>query len=287
MVDITTGSLCISNRFTVGLVQMTSTRNPTQNIEPLVELVHDVADRGAQFVVTPELSDFLEPQPELIHAKAFPEEEHPLLDALAATARIRKVWILIGSMSLRISANGLTNTSVLLNSSGSVVARYNKIHMFDVDVPDGQRYEESAAYMPGANPVVAQLPWGKLGMSVCYDVRFPHLYRKLAQTGAKFLSVPAAFTELTGRAHWHTLLRARAIENGCFVFAAAQCGEHVEGRRTFGHSLVVDPWGEILADGGENPGVVVAEVDPSRVVEVRQMIPSLQHDRAQAWTEPL
>ncbi|MGH7033927.1 MAG: nitrilase-related carbon-nitrogen hydrolase, partial [Stellaceae bacterium] len=157
--------------------------------------------------------------------------------------------------------------------------RYDKIHMFDVDLPGGESYRESSAYRPGNRAVVAATPWGRLGLSVCYDLRFPHLYRALAQGGADFLAVPAAFTVPTGRAHWHVLLRARAIENGCFVLAPAQEGEHAEGRRTYGHSLIVAPWGEVLAEAQEGVGFITAEIDPGRIEEARRAVPSLRHDR--------
>jgi predicted amidohydrolase len=166
-----------------------------------------------------------------------------------------------------------------VDPAGEIVARYDKIHLFDVDLNENESYRESARIAPGGQAIVAATPWGGLGMTVCYDLRFPHLYRSLAKRGADFLSVPAAFTRVTGRAHWHVLQRARAIENGCYVFAPAQCGDHAEGRRTYGHSLIVDPWGEVLADGGEEVGFILAEVDSALVTEVRRKIPSLSHDR--------
>jgi predicted amidohydrolase len=173
----------------------------------------------------------------------------------------------------------LANRSFLVDPGGRILARYDKIHMFDIDLPGGESYRESNAYRPGGDTVVAETPWGRLGMSVCYDVRFPYLYRALAQSGADFLSVPSVFTVPTGNAHWHVLLRARAIENGCFVFAPAQSGEHAAGRRSYGHSLIVDPWGEVLADAGEEVGVISARIEVARIAEVRNMVPSLQHDR--------
>jgi predicted amidohydrolase len=168
---------------------------------------------------------------------------------------------------------------LLIDAAGAIVARYDKIHMFDIDLPGGESYRESNAYRPGGGTVVAETPWGRLGMTVCYDVRFPQLYRALAQAGADFLAVPSVFTVPTGRAHWHVLLRARAIENGCFVFAPAQWGEHAGGRKSYGHSLIVDPWGEVLTECGEETGIVTARIDPARIAEARRMVPSLQHDR--------
>ncbi len=190
-----------------------------------------------------------------------------------------KIWLLIGSLSIKLEPTKAANRSFLFDPQGRIAARYDKIHMFDVEIPDGQSYRESATFRPGEEAVTADLPWGKLGLSICYDMRFPYLYRSLAHAGASFLAVPAAFTEFTGRAHWHVLLRARAIETGCFVFAPAQCGTHVADRRTYGHSLVVAPWGEVLADAGEEPGVITAHIDPARVTEARRMVPALSHDK--------
>src|SRR5207247_624333 len=178
------------------------------------------------------------------------------------------------------SEERLANRSFLIDPAGAIVARYDKIHMFDIDLPGGESYRESNAYRPGGGTVVAETPWGRLGMSVCYDVRFPHLYRALAQAGADFLTVPSVFTVPTGRAHWHVLVRARAIETGCFVFAPAQTGVHAEGRLTYGHSLIVAPWGEVLADAGEEVGFITAQIDPARIEEVRAMVPALRHDRS-------
>jgi predicted amidohydrolase len=179
-----------------------------------------------------------------------------------------------------IEEGKVANRSFLLNDKGEIAATYDKIHLFDVDLPNGERYRESKNYVPGGTARLAETPWGPLGMSVCYDLRFPQLYRAYGQAGAFYLSIPAAFTKVTGEAHWHVLQRARAIENGCFVFAPAQCGKHDDGRTTFGHSLIIDPWGAILADGGTEPGVIVAEIDPAKVAEARGRVPSLRHDRA-------
>lgn len=195
-------------------------------------------------------------------------------------AKELSVWLLIGSLSIKLlDEPRVANRSYLIAPTGSVVTSYDKVHMFDATLAGGEVYRESAKCRPGTSLKVASLPWGKIGLSVCYDVRFPHLYRALAQAGAVFLSVPAAFTRPTGAAHWETLLRARAIENGCYVFAPAQCGEHPGGRRTYGYSLIVDPWGRVLADGGEEPGIVCADVDVAAVAEARAAVPSLQHDR--------
>jgi predicted amidohydrolase len=214
-----------------------------------------------------------------VFEKTFAEQSDPGLAAFRELASELGIWLLIGSLAIKLSDDKLANRSFLINAQGEVAARYDKIHMFDVDLPNGESYRESKNYQPGITAMVAETPWGALGMSVCYDLRFPNLYRELAQAGAKMLTVPAAFTRTTGQAHWHILLRARAIESGCFVFAPAQCGIHADGRETFGHSLVVAPWGEILSDGGEAPGIIMADIDLSRIKTARSAVPSLNHDR--------
>jgi len=211
---------------------------------------------------------------------------------MRSVARETGAWLLIGSLVIdptgepdaTAGETRLANRSFLVDPGGRIVARYDKIHMFDIDLPGGESYRESNAYRPGGATIVVDTPWGRLGMSVCYDVRFPHLYRALAQAGADFLVVPSVFTVPTGNAHWHLLLRARAIENGCFVFAPAQWGEHTAGRRSYGHSLIVDPWGEVLADADDGVGIISARIEVARIAEVRRMVPSLQHDRR--LTEP-
>ncbi|MDJ0981250.1 MAG: carbon-nitrogen hydrolase family protein [Kiloniellales bacterium] len=273
----------MTDSFTVGLIQMTSGRDLGPNVEAASALIREARAQGADFVLTPETTTMMEPRRKLTLEKAAPEAEHDGVVAFAALAAELELWLLIGSMTVGFGKMGdgekVANRSFLFDPAGRIAARYDKIHMFDVEIPDGQSYRESSTYQAGSVAVTAALPWGILGLSVCYDLRFPQLYRDLAQAGADFLTVPAAFTQFTGQAHWHVLLRARAIETGCFVFAPAQCGEHAEGRRTYGHSLVVAPWGEILAEGGEAPGVVVAEVDTAKIAEARRMVPSLGHDR--------
>jgi deaminated glutathione amidase len=229
--------------------------------------------------MTPEITGMFEPKRDLHLAKATDEAANPALAAFRELARETGAWLLVGSLAIKLEAARLANRSFLLAPDGAIAARYDKIHMFDVDLKNGESYRESALYRPGDSTILARLPWGTLGMTVCYDLRFPYLYRALAQAGADFLSIPAAFTVPTGKAHWHVLQRARAIENGCFVFAPAQCGEHAEGRKTYGHSLIVDPWGEVLADAGEAVGFVTAEIEPAKVAEARRMVPSLRHDR--------
>ncbi len=269
----------MSRTFTAACVQLASDVDPAANIAAAAAGIREARAAGADFVLTPETTDMLEMRRPAAFAKARPEAEHPGLAALGDLAAELGCWLLIGSLVIRLSDTRLANRSFLIDPSGAVRARYDKIHMFDVSVPDGQSYRESAAYEAGGAAVLAELPWGRLGMTVCYDLRFPALYRTLAQAGADFLTVPSAFTRVTGRAHWQVLLRARAIETGAFVLAPAQCGETGQGRQTYGHSLIVAPWGEILAEGGEAPGVFAAEIDPAQVAEARSMIPALSHDR--------
>ena len=282
----------MNGAFTVSCIQFTSARDYEPNIRVVADLVRRARDGGADFVMTPGNTGLTEPVGKLRREKARDEANHPVLAALREVAQEIGVWLLIGSLAVDLSrepgmAEGehrLANRSYLVDPGGAIVARYDKIHMFDVDLAGGESYRESNAFRPGSRAVLAETPWGVLGMTVCYDLRFPHLYRALAQAGADFLAIPSAFTVPTGKAHWHVLLRARAIENGCFVFAPAQWGEHAEGRRTYGHSLIVDPWGEVLADAGEGVGIVTARIDLPAIAKARRMVPSLQHDRP--FTKP-
>ena len=210
-----------------------------------------------------------------------------MLAAGRELARELGAHLLLGSIVVRIDETTLANRSLLIRPDGEIAGRYDKIHMFDVDLAGGERHRESSVFRPGERAVTVALPWGVLGMSVCYDLRFAYLYRALAHAGADFLSIPAAFTVPTGRAHWHVLMRARAIETGCFVFAPAQWGEHATGRRTYGHSLIVAPWGEVLAESEDAVGLIVVEIDPAKVLEARRQVPSLSHDRAFATPAPL
>jgi predicted amidohydrolase len=269
----------MSRTFRVACVQMTSARDVAPNIDAATRMIREARAAGADFILTPENTAMMEPKRPLVLEKALPEERHPALPAFQALAAETGAWLLVGSLAVKLDDKTCANRSFLIDAAGGIVARYDKIHMFDVDLAGGESYRESATFRPGAEAVLAEIPWGRLGMTVCYDLRFAYLHRALAQVGADFLSVPAAFTKPTGEAHWHVLLRARAIETGCFVFAAAQCGEHAEGRKTYGHSLIVSPWGEILGDGGDAPGIVMAEIDPAKVAEARRMVPSLKHDR--------
>ncbi|HEX4184818.1 MAG TPA: carbon-nitrogen hydrolase family protein [Stellaceae bacterium] len=276
----------MSARFTAACIQFTAGPDPEPNLRTVCDLVRRARDVGADFIMTPEASNFIE-SGRRRREKARRETDDPFLAGMLSVARETGAWLLIGSLVIdptgepaaAADETRLANRSFLVDPGGRILARYDKIHMFDIDLPGGESYRESNAYRPGGDTVVAETPWGRLGMSVCYDVRFPYLYRALAQSGADFLSVPSVFTVPTGNAHWHVLLRARAIENGCFVFAPAQSGEHAAGRRSYGHSLIVDPWGEVLADAGEEVGVISARIEVARIAEVRNMVPSLQHDR--------
>jgi deaminated glutathione amidase len=269
----------MSAKFTVACVQITSQREFAPNVQAVGDLARRARDAGADLIMTPEITGMFEPKRDLHLAKATDETGNPALAAFRELARETGAWFLVGSLAIKLEAARLANRSFLLGPDGAIAARYDKIHMFDVDLKNGESYRESALYRPGDSAVLAALPWGTLGMTICYDLRFPYLYRALAQAGADFLSIPAAFTAPTGKAHWHVLQRARAIENGCFVFAPAQWGEHAEGRKTYGHSLIVDPWGEVLADAGEGVGFVTAEIDPAKIAEARRMVPALRHDR--------
>ncbi len=277
----------MNGTFTAACVQFTAARDYEPNIRVVSHLVRRARDAGADLVLTPENTGLMEPIGKLRREKARDEANHPVLAALREVARETGVWLLLGSVSVDISREPgipegerrLANRSYLIDAAGGIVARYDKIHMFDVDLAGGESYRESNAFRPGSDLVLAETPWGVLGMTVCYDLRFPQLYRTLAQAGADFLAIPSAFTVPTGKAHWHVLLRARAIENGCYVFAPAQWGEHAEGRRTYGHSLIIDPWGEVLADAGERVDIIEARIDSARISEARRMVPSLGHDR--------
>jgi predicted amidohydrolase len=268
-----------------GLVQLTVTDDPAENLPRTLALVRAAAAGGAEFVLTPECSNALSSNRAHQQAVFHPEDADPTLAALRDAAAQAGIWLLIGSLGVK-TADGdgrFANRSLLIDPTGAVAARYDKIHMFDVNVSDTEIYRESAGYRPGAQAVLADTPFGRLGLTVCYDIRFPALYRRLAQGGAQIITVPAAFNHITGAAHWETLLRARAIETGCFILAPAQTGFHAEsrgkGRHTHGHSLIVAPWGEVLADGGTDPGIIFADIDLAEVARARARVPSLSHDR--------
>jgi len=263
----------------IACLQMNSGNDFAANLATLTAMAREAAAGGARFILSPEYALMLDGSGRVMRERALEADGEPALSALAALARELGVWLLAGSLTLKSGDGRMVNRSVLISAESAVVATYDKIHMFDVTLPSGKVIRESSAYRSGERAVVAETPWGKLGMTVCYDLRFPHLFRALAQRGAVMLTVPSSFQRETGRAHWHTLLRARAIENGSFVIAPAMCGDHPGERMSYGHSLIVDPWGEVLADGGEAPGVVYADLDLARVRKVRTMLPSLTHDR--------
>jgi len=268
------------------LIQLTVTDDPAVNLPVTVGYIRQAVAQGAGFVLTPELTNGLSSSRAHQRAVFRHEEDDPTLAALRAEAKAAGIWLLIGSLGvLTQDADGrFANRSFLIAPDGSVDARYDKIHMFDVNVSATEVYRESEGYRPGTQAVVAETPFAKVGMTVCYDVRFPALYRRLAQGGAQVITVPAAFNHITGAAHWETLLRARAIETGCFVLAPAQTGFHPEangkGRKTHGHSLAIAPWGEILADAGTEPGVTLVDLDLADVDKARGRVPSLSHDRS-------
>jgi predicted amidohydrolase len=276
-----------TSAFTVGLVQMRSGVSPQANLDMAAKLIGEAKNAGADYVQTPEMTNIMELKHERLFAAIVPEENDISLAAFRELARKLRIRLHIGSLAIRTSDEKAANRSFLIDPAGEIVARYDKIHMFDVDLAGGESYRESLNYRAGDHGIVADLPWGRLGLSICYDLRFPALYRALAEADASFLAVPSAFTRQTGEAHWHVLLRARAIENTSFVFAAAQGGLHENGRETFGHSLIVDPWGRILAEGGTEPGVVLARIDLAEIAAVRARIPSLQHGRRFEIHEPM
>jgi predicted amidohydrolase len=261
-------------------VQLSSNADIQSNISKISDLVAKAAGQGAQLVGLPENAflmrdpDASEPPPR------YEEAQHPAVLASAQLAKQRGIWLLVGSIAIAAPDGKNYNRCLLFSPDGALAARYDKIHLFDVTLPSGQVYAESPHFVAGGKAVLAQAAGAKLGLSVCYDVRFPALYRQLAKAGAQLLCVPAAFTQATGEAHWHTLLQARAIENGFYVFAPAQTGAHPGGRHTFGHSLIIDPWGKVLADAGKEEGVIVADIDLGLVEKTRGLLPSLAHERA-------
>jgi deaminated glutathione amidase len=276
----------MASTFRVACVQNCAECDMAPSIEAVASLIRAAAKDGAELIQLPEMVTMIEPQNPLVLEKAVPEAADPGLAAFRALARETGAWILVGSLLLKEpGADRVVNRSFLLDGSGAIVARYDKLHLFDVDLVSGEQYRESATVKPGDRAVLAPTPWGLVGLSICYDLRFAALYRALAQAGASYLSIPAAFTYTTGKAHWHVLVRTRAIETGSWVFAATQSGTHAEGRRTFGHSLIVNPWGEVVADAGEAVGYIVAEIDPAKAAEARAMIPALKHDRKFAGPE--
>jgi predicted amidohydrolase len=266
--------------FKAAAVQMRTGIEVAANVVDATRYIRAAAAAGSQYVLTPEMTTILDRDGERLLAAISTEESDPSLAAFRALARELGIHLHIGSMAIRLPGDGVANRGFLIGPDGGIVARYDKIHMFDVDLGSGESYRESRLYHAGNNAVVADLPWTRLGLSVCYDVRFPALYRALAKTGANVIAIPAAFTRTTGEAHWQILIRARAIETGAYVVAAAQGGHHADGRDTFGHSMIVDPWGKILAETGTEPGFIISDIDPAMSVAVRGRVPSLANERA-------
>lgn len=267
-----------ASTFVAACAGMRSGRDPLANRDAAVALVREAASAGAHYVQTPEMTSLVERSRPALFEKVGPEESDPTLAGLREAAREQGVVVHIGSMAVRVGEK-IANRAFLIDREGDVVARYDKVHLFDVDLPNGESWRESATYTGGDRAVLAETPWGLIGLTICYDVRFPALYRSLAEGGASLLSAPACFTRQTGEAHWHVLHRARAIETGSFMISAAQGGTHEDGRETYGHSVIIDPWGRVLADGGTEPGIVMAEIDLGLVADARGRIPALKHAR--------
>lgn len=263
----------------VACVQLNSQADIGANLVAIAPQLAEARANGATLITLPENATFIGGDDAARRASALAEAEHPAIPFLAAEAKKLDAWVLCGSLTIKRDDGKLNNRSYLFAPDGSIVARYNKIHLFDAQLAGGEHYRESDTVAPGDAAVLADTPFGGLGLTICYDMRFGVLYRDLAKAGAGIITAPAAFTVPTGQAHWHSLLRARAIESACFIVAPAQCGTHAGGRRTFGHSLIVDPWGAILAEGGDVPTIIYADLNLADISRVRQMLPSLRHDR--------
>ncbi len=268
------------------ILQLCSSDDPAENLDTVLTLSSDAASHGAQFIATPEVSNCISLSRTHQRAVLSDEASDPFLAGMQAQAAQLGVWVLLGSLAVKTDDpdGRFANRSFLISPTGDVVARYDKIHMFDVDIDDTETFRESSGYRPGTRAVVAETPFGSLGLTICYDMRFPLLYQALARAGARILTVPAAFSPVTGAAHWHSLLRARAIETGCFVIAPAQTGTHKSStnkvRKTFGHSLVVSPWGEVILDAGTEPGAYTFDLDEKSVDDARRRVPALQNARS-------
>ncbi len=268
-----------AGRFRVALVQLCCGRAVAPNLDMAERLIRRASAGGADYVQTPENTSFMELEAERVAALVQSEDDSEPLARFRDLAKELGIWLHIGSLATRIDDTRIANRSYLIGPDGEVAARYDKLHMFDVDLPNGETYRESQNYRPGEKAVVVELPLGRLGLSICYDLRFPALYRALANAGADLIAIPSAFTKQTGAAHWRVLVRARAIETGAFVLAATQGGTHENGRQTFGHSIIVSPWGEVLAEAGEDPTVIFADIDLAESAAARARIPALRHGR--------
>lgn len=271
------------SRLSVALIQTRTPSTQPDAIEHLAPLVRQAAEKGAQLIVTPEASNFLQKDKEQRIAILAEQDDDAFVKAAIGWAKDLGVWVLIGSVIVKSGHHGddrAANRSILIDDAGRIITTYDKLHVYDVDLPTGERWRESAAVRPGDAAVIADTPWGRLGLTVCYDLRFPHLFRTLAKSEASIIAVPAAFTVPTGEAHWETLLRARAIETGCFILAPAQGGQHQDGRATWGRSMVIDPWGSVIARlDDDEPGVLLADMDLDAVARARGAVPQLTHDR--------
>ena len=276
-----------TSTFKAAMIQMRAGLTVAANVDAAVRMIGEAKEAGAAYVQTPEMTNIMEVKRERLFSTIVAEEQDTSLATFRELARKLGIYVHVGSLAIKAGHERAANRAFLIDPKGEIAARYDKIHMFDVDLAGGESYRESRTYRAGELAVLSDLPWGRLGVTTCYDLRFPALYRALAEAGATMLAIPSAFTKQTGEAHWHVLNRARAIENGCFVFAAAQGGKHENGRETFGHSLIVDPWGRILAEGGTEPGVVMAEIDIGEVTKARARIPSLEHGRRFEIVEPM
>lgn len=272
--------------FTAAMIQTRTGLSPEASFDQAAAMIRQAVADGAGYVLTPEMSNLMQENRKALFSLLQDEELDRSLAGYRQLARDLAIHVHVGSLAVRASPERAANRSFLIDPAGEIVARYDKIHMFDVDLDHGETYRESANYQPGESAILADLPFGRFGLTICYDLRFPSLYRALAEAGAGFITVPSAFTRKTGEAHWHVLLRARAIETGCYIFAAAQGGKHENGRETYGHSLIIDPWGTILAEGGVDPGVVMARIDPAKIDSVRRSIPSLEHGRRFSVADP-
>lgn len=262
-------------------IQINSGSNMEANIRRACDLIGDAASKGAEFILLPENVALMSENRKQLFDNSPEESKHPALSAFREAAKNRNVWLVIGSLAVKAGNAGdrLRNRSYLIDNNGNIAGHYDKIHLYDVELENGEKYHESNNFAGGDKWSLLSTPWGKLGLTICYDVRFPHLYRTLAKNGAEFISIPSAFTEFTGKAHWNVLLRARAIENGCYVLAPAQTGKHPNNRETYGHAMIISPWGDVLSDAGEKEGFAFADIHPDIVRKIRKNLPSLQHDR--------
>lgn len=263
----------------IAILQMTSGIDPAENAAAIVAAVSAAKAGGAQILFTPEMSGLLDRDRKRAAPSIVPESENTVLAAVCNAAREHGIWVALGSLAVAAKSEGWANRSLVINDRGAVMARYDKIHMFDVDLANGESWRESSAYTAGNKVVTVETPLGRLGLTICYDLRFPALFEALGRAKCEIIAIPAAFTVPTGLAHWHVMQRARAIEASAFVVAAAQVGQHEDGRATYGHSLVVGPWGEVLLDMGEEPGLGFADIDMERIAEVRRQLPSLANRR--------